>query len=156
MPFVRVCLKSLRKKPFDFEPQTLGEQIKKKRLQLGLLQNEVGEMLGVTSFTVLNWEKGKTEVPVKSMPDLFRFLGYDPFPKPSSIPEHMIAKRRAMGWSIKKAARCLGVDDGTWGAWERGETILLREHRTRIASFLGLSVEKVDCDMRIRWNRSHR
>jgi transcriptional regulator with XRE-family HTH domain len=51
----------LRKKPFDFEPQTLGEQIKKRRLELGLSQKDVGKMLCVTSFTVLNWEKGKTE-----------------------------------------------------------------------------------------------
>ena len=61
LPFVPVCLKSLRKSPFDFELQTLGEQIRKKRLGLGLSQKEVGERLGVTSFTVLNWEKGKTE-----------------------------------------------------------------------------------------------
>jgi predicted transcriptional regulator len=39
----------------------LGEQIKKRRLQLGLSQKVVGKMLGVTSFTILNWEKGKTE-----------------------------------------------------------------------------------------------
>jgi transcriptional regulator with XRE-family HTH domain len=129
----------LRKKPFDFEPKTLGEQIKKRRLQLGLSQKEVGEKLGVTSFTVLNWEKGKTEISIKSMPNLFSFLGYDPFFRPRSIPERMIAKRRAMGWSIKEAARCLGVDEGTWGAWERGKTILFKKYRTQITSFLKLS-----------------
>jgi len=32
LPYVPVTLKSLRKHPFDFETQTLGEQIKKKRL----------------------------------------------------------------------------------------------------------------------------
>jgi len=70
-----VCLKSLRKKPFDFEPQTLGEQIKKRRLELGLSQNEVGEMLGVTSSTVLNWEKRKTEPHKNVMQKVRQFLG---------------------------------------------------------------------------------
>lgn len=69
-----MCLKSLRKKPFDFEPQTLGEQIKKKRLELNLSQKEVGKMLGVTSFTVLNWEKGKTELLGRFMPKVVLFL----------------------------------------------------------------------------------
>jgi DNA-binding transcriptional regulator YiaG len=55
----------LRKQPFDFEPQTLGERILKKRLELRLTQGEVGKLFGVTSFTVLNWEKGKT-VPHKN------------------------------------------------------------------------------------------
>lgn len=78
LPFVRVCLKSLRKKPFDFEPKTLGEQIKKRRLELGLSQKEVGDMLGVTSFTVLNWEKGKTEPLPQFVSKIILFLGNDP------------------------------------------------------------------------------
>jgi len=65
----------LRKKPFDFEPKTLGEQIKKERLKRGLSQKEVGALLGVTSFTVLNWEKGKTEPLRESMQMIVRFLG---------------------------------------------------------------------------------
>jgi len=68
----------LRKKPFYFEPQTLGEQIKKRRLELGLSQKEASKVLGVTSFTVLNWEKGKTEPLPQFMPKIILFLGYDP------------------------------------------------------------------------------
>ena len=53
----------------------MGEQIKKRRLQLGLSQKTVGEMLGVTSFTVLNWEKGKTQPLAVSIPQITSFLG---------------------------------------------------------------------------------
>ena len=74
MPYVRVCLKVLRKQPFDFEPQTLGERIEKRRLELGLTQKEMGAMLDVTSFTVLNWEKGKTQPLGESMPGIISFL----------------------------------------------------------------------------------
>ena len=77
MPFVRANLKSLRKKPFDFEPKTLGEQIKKRRLQLGLSQKEAGERLGVTSFTVLNWEKGKTEPLGRLMRRILDFMNQE-------------------------------------------------------------------------------
>jgi transcriptional regulator with XRE-family HTH domain len=64
----------LRKQPFDFEPETLGERILKKRLELGLTQAQVGKLLGVTSFTVLNWEKGKCEPRGKFLLGIKSFL----------------------------------------------------------------------------------
>jgi transcriptional regulator with XRE-family HTH domain len=42
-------------------------------------------------------------------------LGYDPFPEPGSVSERLLAKRRAMGWSIREAAAELGVDPGDLG-----------------------------------------
>lgn len=72
------------------------------------------------------------------MPAIIRFLGCDPFPEPKSLPERLLAKRRAMGWLIKEAARELGVDEGTWGAWECGQIMLYRRHRELIAGVLGL------------------
>lgn len=74
LPYVRISLKALRRKPFDFEPKTLGEAIKKERLNRGLSQGEVGALIGVTSFTVLNWEKGKTEPKREFMPTVLQFL----------------------------------------------------------------------------------
>jgi len=97
-------------------------------------------MLHVNLWTVLNWEKGHTEPPIKSMPAIFRFLGYDPFPEPKTLPERLLAKRREMGWSIKEAAMELGVDEGTWGDWERGKTILFTKHRELVAKHLKLDI----------------
>ena len=59
MPFVRVRLKSLIRKPYDFEPQSLGEHIRRRRLMLSLTQEETAEGLGVNTWTVLNWETGQ-------------------------------------------------------------------------------------------------
>ncbi|MBI5450172.1 MAG: helix-turn-helix transcriptional regulator [Gammaproteobacteria bacterium] len=52
----------------------MGEHIKKRRLELGLTQKEVSEILGVASFTVLNWEKGKTDPMAGLMPRIVHFL----------------------------------------------------------------------------------
>jgi transcriptional regulator with XRE-family HTH domain len=141
LQFVPISLKALKPKETDFEALTLGEHVKKRRLELNLTQKQAAERLWVTPWTVLNWEKGHTEPPIESMPAIIRFLGYDSFPEPKNIPERLLAKRRAMGWSIKEAARQFGVDAGTWGAWERGETILFREHRALLARLLELSAE---------------
>jgi transcriptional regulator with XRE-family HTH domain len=151
-----MTLKALKPKETDFVPQTLGEHVRKRRLELGLTQRQAAEPLGVNPWTVLNWEKGHTEPPIESIPAILQFLGYDPFPKSKSIPERLLAKRRAMGWSIKEAARQLGVDEGTWGAWERGRVILSRNHRILVARLLSLPVSEIDQDMEARWIRSHK
>ncbi len=111
--------------------------------------------MGVNPWTILNWEKGHTEPPVEAVPWIVAFLGYDPFPEPQGLPERLLAKRRAMGWSIRKAARELGVDEGTWGAWERGETILFRTHRARVATLLGIAAKEIQREMGDCWSRSH-
>ena len=57
--------------------------------------------------------------PMRLMPHILSFLGYDPFPKPQTLSERMRAVRRAMGWTIREAAHSLGVDETTWWTWER-------------------------------------
>jgi transcriptional regulator with XRE-family HTH domain len=150
-----IKLKSLKPKETDFEPHTLGEHLRKRRLELNLTQKEVADQLGVNPWTILNWEKGHTEPPMASIPAIARFLGYDPFPQPETLSQHLLAKRRAMGWSIKEAARELGVDPASWGNWERGQMILYRQHRTLVARLLDLSADALDQEMASRWNRSH-
>lgn len=85
-----------------------------------LTQKQVAHRIGLNSWTVLNWEKGHTEPPIGSVPAILRFLGYDPLPEPKALPEYLLAKRRAMGWSIREAAWKFGVDSGTWRDWEHG------------------------------------
>lgn len=90
------------------------------------------------------------------MPAIIRFLGYNPFPEPTNIPERLLAKRRAMGWSIEDAAGQLGVDAGTWGAWECGQLILHQGHREMVARILWLTPEEIHREMQNRRNRSRR
>lgn len=151
-----ITLKALKPKETDFEPQTSGEHVRKRRLELRLTQKQAAERLGVNRWTVLNWEKGHTEPPIEFMAAIIRFLRYDPFPEPKNIAERLLAKRRAMGWSIKKAARQLGVDPGTWRNWEQGGVILYRNHRLLADRLLDLPEGEVDQDMGVRWNRLHK
>ena len=92
-----ITLKALKPKKTDLEPQTLGERVRKRRLELRLTQKEAAERLGVNSWTVLNSEKGHTAPPIESTPAILRFLDYDPFPELRSLAERLLAKRRAMG-----------------------------------------------------------
>ena len=86
--FVPVQLKSLKPKETDFEPRTLGEHIRRRRLEMELTQKEVADQFGVVSWTVRNWEKGRTQPLIKFIPTIVGFLGYDPFPQPTNLSKH--------------------------------------------------------------------
>lgn len=122
---------------------------------MGLMQKDVANLLGVNTWTILNWEKGRTEPPIAAMPVILKFLGYYPFPQPRTLLEKLLAKRREMGWSIKEAAEAVGVDPGTWGNWERGKIILYRKHRVLVSRLLDLSNETLDQEMMSHWKRSN-
>jgi DNA-binding XRE family transcriptional regulator len=57
------------------ELKTLGDRIKKRRIDLGLLQRVVGQRIGVSALTITNWEKNHTSPNLKFMPEVIAFLG---------------------------------------------------------------------------------
>jgi transcriptional regulator with XRE-family HTH domain len=50
-------------KGYPVPPVTIGEHLRKRRLDLGLLQSQVAERIGVTPSTVWNWEHGRLPKP---------------------------------------------------------------------------------------------
>ena len=58
---------------------------------------------------------------MESIPAIVEFLGRDPFGNAASLSGRLAAARRTRGWTIKQAAEQLGVDEGTWGRWEKTE-----------------------------------
>jgi len=121
-----------------------------------MLQAEVASLFGVTLFTICNWENDLTKPKIQHIPTLIKFLGYDPEPpKPTTIADHLAARRRELGWSQRTAAKCLGVDPCTWSSWENGGTIMALKHRRLVATFLGLSESEVHAEMKKKWNGQH-
>src|ERR1041384_7983522 len=54
-------LKCFKRNGTDFVARTLGKHAKKKRLEVELTQKTAGQRLGLTSFSILNWERGLKE-----------------------------------------------------------------------------------------------
>ncbi|HEX4295494.1 MAG TPA: helix-turn-helix domain-containing protein, partial [Rhizomicrobium sp.] len=116
-----MTLKSPRPKPYPEVPKTLGEHLFKRRFELGLIRRQAALRLLVSPDTVLLWEHGRATPTVRYYPAILRFLGYDPFPEPKTLPERIARHRQRLGLSIEAAAKILGVDEGTFGRWESGE-----------------------------------
>ena len=119
-------------------PQTQGEHLKAKRLQLGLRQKDVAQLLGVTQFTIINWEKDRTSPPDRCWPAIIRFLGYEPWGPAHTAADRLKAFRRRRGWSISNASDQLGVNEVTWAGWERGEPPRQERHRGLLQNLLGI------------------
>lgn len=111
---------------------TVGEHIRKKRMDIGLHQSDVGRMLKVSKDCVTNWENGRNEPQIKHYPSIITFLGYNPVAVDESTwAGKIFVYRCENGLSQKKLAKMLGVDPTTVKAWERGRrnsdrTIMLR------------------------------
>src|ERR1022692_784384 len=72
------------------QPKTLGEEIKKHRLELHWLQADVAAKIGISSTSVSNWERGITSPSRRMKKRIREFLDYTPklIPKVHSIDFH--------------------------------------------------------------------
>jgi len=126
----------LKPKPYSEHPETIGEHIRKKRSELGLLQQEIAPLFGVSEFTVTHWETDRYQPATKYLPAIISFLGYDPRPAAASPGERLQRQRTKRGWSIQQAADVVGVDAGTWGRWEAGGTVQQKRHRAIVRQLI--------------------
>ena len=70
------------------QPQTLGEQIKKYRLELHWLQTDVAAKIGISSTSVSNWERGVSSPSRRMTKRIAEFLSY--------MPPSLVAKYRVL------------------------------------------------------------
>ena len=139
MPFCHVTLRGQRPLPKAY-PRTLrtfGDHLRQRRLELGLLQREVAERLGVSHCTVTNWELNRTSPAIRLMPGIIRLIGYVPVASGPSPADRVRHSRRSLGLSQKRLAGLLGVDESTVARWERGSRHPRRELRARLEAVLG-------------------
>lgn len=62
-----------------FNPQTIGDHIRKRRLSLSMKQGDVGKMIGVSEDCITYWENNRSKPMVHQLPRIVEFLGYNPF-----------------------------------------------------------------------------
>ena len=121
MPGLRYALKAGRLDTELPENPTLGHRLRVRRQELGLRRIDAAVRLGVDAKTLLWWERDQHEPIVTHYTAIIAYLGYEPWVEPIGLGQKLLVHRRRCGLSIKAAAEKLGVDEGTWGRWERGD-----------------------------------
>lgn len=137
---LRLVLKAAKPEIEALEGDMLDVRLRRRRRALGLLQAEAAARIGVNLWTYMKWEKDRHEPEDRFYPGIVNFLGYEPWPEPTSLAEALQSERRRRGVAIRTAAVLCGVDPGTWGRWERGEWKPTRLTLLVLDTFLGLTV----------------
>lgn len=104
---------------------TVGDHIKKRRLELGMFQKDVAAMFSVCEATIGGWETGSTKHPfIEHAPDIISFLGYNPFLFETETLGGQIKYHRLLnGINLKAFSQSLGIDKSTLFSWESNEHI---------------------------------
>ena len=138
LPFCQVKLSAKKPKNAAYPKAltTLGDHIRKRRLDLGLWQKDVAATFGVTVSAVTNWELNRVTPYFTYLPKIIAFLGYTPPPyckKTDNVIEKMKLYRLIHGLSQEKFAKLIGVDETTVAKWERGEHKPLKKFIERLS-----------------------
>jgi transcriptional regulator with XRE-family HTH domain len=132
---VRLSARKPEKSAYPKELKTLGDHLRKRRLDLGLLQREVAQLLGVDVDRVCQWEMGHRQPNVSLVSRIIDFLGYVPGEPATSFPEALRIARRSAGLSQEQLAHRAHVDETSIAKWERGDTIPFPATVQRLSRF---------------------
>lgn len=105
-------------------PKTLGEHVRKVRMDRGVLQKDLADQVGVSVESLGSWETTSRQMSSPSVvAKLIAFLGFDPRPAGSTFGERLKRKRTSEGMTQRELAECLGVDPTSVGRVERDGNI---------------------------------
>jgi transcriptional regulator with XRE-family HTH domain len=125
------------------ELRTLGDHLRKKQLELKMLQKELADRFGTTVCTVRNWEKNRSNPSLPFIPKVIKFLGYVPYDTSNQdFGKKIATSRRLLGLSQKDLARLIGVDPSTIRSWEKGKHKPSKPLMRILAAFFHVSYEK--------------
>ena len=115
-------------------PTTLGEHLRKRRLDLRQTQEQAAKGFGISVTTYNYWEANRVTPDISKSPKIIGYLGYDPSPAPGSFPESVRALRRHLGLDRQQFAKQLGVDAKSVLNWEAARTVPFQRVRERLAA----------------------
>lgn len=117
------------------EPVTLGDHLRRRRLELGLYQKDVAIQIGVTASTIWNWEHGWT-VELRFIPRVIEFLGYNPIPCPSDLLPRLAWYKQVNGLTLEKLGEEMGRDPEQLADWLSDRHMPCGRNKKEIGRFL--------------------
>lgn len=101
--------------------ETLGDHVKAARLERELLQQQVADVIGVSTDTIQNWEAKRNEIKLMHIPAVTKFLGYClvHYLPEGGWKQTLLNYRKQQGWNLVKMARTLNVDERSLSKIER-------------------------------------
>ena len=130
IPLTIPLLEELTRKPI-----TLGDHLRRRRIELGLYQKDVATRLGVTTSTVWNWEN-RGSVDLRFTPRVIEFLGYNPTPQPDDLLGKLAWYKLVNGLTLEQLGVEMGRDPEQLADWLSGRHMPCRRNRAEIEMFI--------------------
>jgi transcriptional regulator with XRE-family HTH domain len=123
---------------YPHEPLTLGQQIRRRRLDQGLTQRTLAERLGCYAETVVAWERDESEPLARRWPAIEAALGPGLVPERDGLPGRVRAARLRLGLTQKQVAARARLDSRTVRNVETGRDRPHRRTTERLRAVLDL------------------
>ena len=115
---IRLLAKTAKLSRSPIKLGTIGDHIRKRRLDLRKDQRWGSHAIGVSVETISSLERGAHEPALEYMPKVVEFLGYVPFETCKTLGERIRLYRMSLGLTQVEFARKLGVTHSTVRSWE--------------------------------------
>ncbi len=126
---------------YPVNPKTIGEHIRKKRMDDIFMQSDIANIIGVSEGSIWNWENG-THPSVKCVPGIIKYLGYIPFESPEN--GDTIGRLRYFklinGLTIKQLGKTMGRSHEQLTDWISGRTKPSKKNLEIINAFVTASL----------------
>lgn len=122
------------------KPITLGEHLRRRRIELGMYQKGVAARLDVTTSTVWNWEN-RGSVDLRFIPRVIEFLGYNPIPQPEDLLERLAWYKQVNGLTLEQLGVEMGRDPEQLADWLSGRHKPFWRNLEKIELFLSDHVQ---------------
>lgn len=130
-------------KGYPFQPRSLGELIRKRRMDLGLTQERLAELLGRSTRSVIEWENDESVPLARGWPKLEALLGPGLVPVDGGLPGRLRAARLGLGLTQEELATRAGLHARTIRNAEQGRFRPDRRTSARLASVFGQALDPV-------------
>ena len=124
LPFCKAALRAQKPRSavYPTEIKSVGDHLRKKRLDLKMTQKEVAAKLQTNACTYRDWERNQRNPSFRYMLKIIKFLGYIPFDMQfEDLGQRIRAYRQILGLRQKDLARQLAIDPTTIAYLEKGK-----------------------------------
>ncbi|MDM1048335.1 helix-turn-helix transcriptional regulator [Sphingobacterium hotanense] len=125
-------------------PTTIGEHLRKKRIDSDLSQAELAKILGVSTDCLTYWENNRSSPQITYYPRIHHFLGfYTTTFNETKFCDLLRSYRWKDGFSFRALGSLLKVDATTVRAWEKGLSLPSRKMNEKLVAVFGDSFSKI-------------
>jgi len=125
-----------RRSGMQYPPTVIGQHLVKVRNARNLTRKSAAEQMGVNQQALGGWERGTSSPDIQNMRKVIDFLGYYPFPEPTTFAGKIKKYRQVHGLTFFDFGKLFDVSEPTVWTWENEKYVPGDAIITKIFEFI--------------------